>query len=282
MELPLGPSLILLAVAGWLWLDAYQPLRWIYKRSDGNRLYFGAILHGSWIGVLLYACILLIDTGYVFYQAWQAPTFTWPEFQPAKLNLTRARVYLVTFLCIPFVYLLLVVANKNFYRNADRVVDTIREVYGKTDELALLMLESAERGQPMIFTLTNGKVYVGYATEIPDPGADKQTLTFLPVMSGMRTAEGKIRYTTRYNQDINSPESGGPARDKLMLTVAISHIVSFHLFNFDAYTDENDDFKDDLGGREDSNEQPHSSDQVPSEHTSASSSNPNGQESSGE
>ncbi len=248
MDFPLVPSLVLLVVAGWLWADGYFPLRWHYKRTDGNRLYFAAVLHGAWISLSLYVLLIVANAFVVFFDViFLRDKFIWPHFSTAKLQLTETYIYIVVFASIPFTLILRRLVNKWFVKKPSRFLESLRALYKDTDELSLLMLESMLERRPMIFSLANGKVYIGQATEMPGPDSDKETITFMPIVSGQRDAKGKIVWTTPYirndektgemvplNESTLNP--GSKSSKPLMLTIAIQHIVTFHFYNFDAYS----------------------------------------------
>jgi hypothetical protein len=70
----------------------------------------------------------------------------------------------------------------------------------KNADFERLVLRAMERSLPMLVTLDNSKVYVGYAIRAIDPLAEVKELRVLPVLSGFRSTEtGEVSFNTNYS-----------------------------------------------------------------------------------
>jgi len=116
----------------------------------------------------------------------------------------------------------------------------IKAIDKNQDELELLIKKSWMSTFPKKFkskgiinlaiTLNSGKVYVGYATELPIP-SKTNFISLLPFFSGYRSNETKkLIFTTEY---IDMYEDS-MIHDFLLL-LPVSEIVSVNIFDFKAY-----------------------------------------------
>ena len=107
-----------------------------------------------------------------------------------------------------------------------------------TDPLELLLSRSLLNGEAIQVTLSTGKVYVGYVLAAPDPDLPTKFITLQPLMSGQRNSDGKVTYTTFYDQILTEFEANPDTKDALdsfQQVIPVDKVVTLSGFNLDAY-----------------------------------------------
>lgn len=111
------------------------------------------------------------------------------------------------------------------------------------NDFELLILRSVQRRRPVMFTMNDSKVYVGWVIRAPNPVESRKAVRILPLVSGYRDSKLRVlQFTTDYVGLIdkisdNSPESSLNHLDfeDLEIVLPIDCIVSSHPFDFQAY-----------------------------------------------
>lgn len=120
----------------------------------------------------------------------------------------------------------------------------------KNADFERLVLRAIERSLPMLVTLENGKVYVGYVIRTIDPLAEGKELRLLPVFSGFRSPEtGQVTFSTNYSEVLveiseddrehEKGEAGGALAHlypgDFEVVIPVSKIVTSTLYDDEAY-----------------------------------------------
>ncbi len=102
-------------------------------------------------------------------------------------------------------------------------------------EFNQLFYKSLESGLPILFTMSDRKVFIGYITEMHP--ADFNDIQLVPLYSGYRCEKTlELNLVTPYVeiiQDIESEESQDVDLNEFLVTLPIREIVHAHLFNFE-------------------------------------------------
>ncbi|MDY6815248.1 MAG: hypothetical protein SV598_05115 [Pseudomonadota bacterium] len=188
-------SLIIIPlIAGYSWANSWHLSRYRIARSNGYTLYFSAALYGVAILVMAGLTLMLLtawEVGFVEYLA-QASGLLGLSPSVGSFGLQVAALLLVTILygIVGGHFLNLLTGTHWPYKLAIKNADFER-----------LVLRAIERSLPMLVTLENGKVYVGYVIRTIDPLADEKELRLLPVFSGFRSPEtGQVTFSTNYSE----------------------------------------------------------------------------------
>ena len=188
-------------VGGLIFCSRFNCTRWRAAREDGHRLYFRAVFFGAILFAIIAAVRVLSKP---FLPSWLLnleasvvaaiqPLVVMKEGTPAASITAVASLALTCFVAMlagfPFAWLLNLVFKEDYWLR--------RAIKKNTFEATLL--EAADREFPIMVTMDDGKVYVGYVVEGFNPGEDRKFLSVLPLMSGYRTEDThKVTFTTFY------------------------------------------------------------------------------------
>lgn len=112
---------------------------------------------------------------------------------------------------------------KKYYSKDDAIVWAIKK---NGDELETLVKDSALKGQTIMLTLKNNKVYIGFCEEIPIPQKTNY-LKLSPILSGYRNSETKqFKPTTDYFKVVDKfieeiEEKEGIKKDRITLNTDV-------------------------------------------------------------
>ncbi len=113
-----------------------------------------------------------------------------------------------------------------------------RAVQEHGDGLDRLLFEATEREIQLVVTLATGKVYAGWLDWTPpNPGAADAYLRILPTMSGYRTLDHRIQWTTFYQAVYLAlgPDTAEPDLQAFTKVIPINQIVTAGLFDPETY-----------------------------------------------
>jgi len=117
------------------------------------------------------------------------------------------------------------------------------------------LLYTSQRDElPVSVTLTNRKVYIGMVQRITDPQRPPVSITLLPMFSGHRREDGRLKLTTNY-QKIYLAVAGEIERFKLpaeweptfVIVIRAEEIVSVNMFSPLVYSEFNPGWEDAIG-----------------------------------
>src|SRR5690606_12080460 len=174
--------LILPLVAGYYLLTRFYPLKYKQQRLDRQRLIFESILIAVCISVITY--LIRIVVGLIL------PTFC--DALHSKLPIKTP--YIGTSLAI-LVLSIAFAEFTNLFLDKEKYVKKAIKSVG--NEFELLLKSSFEHRKMLQITLKNEKVYVAWVKELPIPSISNY-IRVIPVMSGYRTENREVEYTTHY------------------------------------------------------------------------------------
>lgn len=231
--------LILPVIGGYYFANNWNFTRFHSVREEGHRLYFRAVSFGT----LLFTAAYLLRLPLLHYLAW------FVEFE------TTLRTHLAQFLkppkdnpgfdgfplMITSIYALLI--GVLTWRPLNRLFprDRLLKDAVQTDDFERLVHTAVEKDSPLLVTIDNGKVYVGFVIKTVDPSRDRKTLRILPVMSGYRQTNGSVQFTTYYERVYDEIEHGVRGRlphltpEDFEIVLPVERIVSANMFDILAY-----------------------------------------------
>jgi hypothetical protein len=182
-------------VGGLLFCDTWNVTRWRVAREEGHRLYFRAVFGGAVLFCAVAMLRTLAERSIPEIASLEAPIkqFLRPLVrEPAN----SAAVVELTITCF-----LTMLAGKPaaWILNAFFSEDTWLRRAIANDKFEVFLLDASDKQFPIMATMDDGKVYVGYLVQGFDPGVARKYIFLLPLMSGYRNRETqKTTFTTFY------------------------------------------------------------------------------------
>ncbi|MEW8606837.1 MAG: hypothetical protein AB2594_19080 [Candidatus Thiodiazotropha sp.] len=229
------------------------------SRESGHRLYLRAIFYAA---ILLIICTLLhtsIFSNSEFYRnnllGFVSEIF---ELETETSLFGDSSVYLIicsSVLIGPFLGHLLNTPKLLLYLNIPRqgfLAKTLQRIQYwevfllkhaiKNNDFEKLIARSVFSNLPIMFTLENGKVYVGWAVAAPNPSHTRRAVRILPLLSGYRnSATHKVVFVTDYYEvfdkmtsDVSNELDHLTAED-FEVVLPVDYIISAHLFDLVVY-----------------------------------------------
>jgi hypothetical protein len=237
----LATALLIPLIAGYAFSLTWDGSRYFAVREEGYRLYFRTALYGLLlflIAGLIHLYIISHSDGYLLYfkhvlSAFVADHNAITDDQITLLSLAVITLILGLFLghilnTLPYSKkILLFAATSN-------------------DDFEQLIFRAVRKSLPVCVTMSNKKVYVGYAIRTIDPGDKRTALRILPLISGYRTDEGLINFNVSYHDVYEriAPKDDNHEADEDLSHLEISdfekvlpydEIQCSHLFDLAAY-----------------------------------------------
>jgi hypothetical protein len=222
--------LLVVLSSGFAYSSIAWPSRFYTIREDGHRLYFRTVIYAAFI--LL--ATLLIFVKLAVEQNMVLPIGSLPDLSGELLRGSWGN--LIQFSTIPVSLVLAAVVNLVVSVPILKKKLLASAVNGRDFER--LVLRSLTKAIPLIITMNDKKVYVGWAVASPDPSVERMHLRILPLISGYREATThEVIFTTFYDDIIE--QIGNDSNDKLSyaelddieIVIPIGSIVSAHLYD---------------------------------------------------
>lgn len=195
--------LILPTIGGYLLAHTWNFTKFRSSREEGHRLYFRAAFYGAVLFVISWSGTQYLRFASTPYAAFETSVIT--HIKPllkkpvASDALTaehdsaqQAQIALTALYALLFGALVGYPLNILF-----RTRYHLRKAVADND-LERLIQQAALRVMPVCICMDNGKVYVGFITRTIDPTQIRKFIAILPLMSGYRDTQGKLRFTTFY------------------------------------------------------------------------------------
>jgi hypothetical protein len=156
-----------------------------------------------------------------------------------------ALILLTSFLLPHIVYIIGFIIRHEDPKYRDKKVKEYHAEAIKNDELMLLLSYSVSREMPIMFTLENGKVYVGWPNSEPNPTHDLSFIRILPYLSGYRDPKThREKFTTDYQVVLDLVKNKNHddklahlSLDDFRIILPVNKIISAHLFDIKAYVE---------------------------------------------
>ena len=159
---------------------------------------------------------------------------TLPKELPADLIFTVDIILLIFFSVLLGLFLSCPAIQKIIMRVEKWIMEIPENLPKAEGLLAYDLLGFAANGDTLIFTLRNGKVYVGaliYAEHREDIAQEEKAVKIIPWKSGFRTENNNVKYTTRY---MSADDDGSADTANLELVILQREIVSYTAYDDNA------------------------------------------------
>lgn len=171
-------------VAGYYIFTKSYLFKFKQQRLDQQRLIFESIILGVVASVITYVLRLIYES-----------VFT-DEFQQTVYNAIPIKS---PFAGTSLVVLLLSISateisNWLVFDKKKRIIKAIKSI---GNEFELLLNSSFTENKLLLFTLDNGKIYIGWVKELPIPAVSKY-VRIIPIISGYRDEQKNVVFTTHY------------------------------------------------------------------------------------
>lgn len=224
----------ILLVAGYISCSLFHWTHWELKRSSG----YHTFLMSAVAGFVIFAAVFMIRWLLVVYG---------PDFNVVDSLLVSAFPQLIlsaqTRVLIELAgssLLLALSAPIIFYLMATKILRTTRSLMligafvdsSGSPEFTNLIYSSLSHGLPILFTLSDRKVYIGYPLDVK--AGDFNDVRILPTLSGYRKGETlELELTTYYDEVLNSDVD--VVTESFLVTVPVREIMHAHLFDLERY-----------------------------------------------
>ncbi len=244
-------NLLLLPLLGGFWFVHFcYFFRFRAQRLDGYRL----LLESAFFGLLLIIPARLITYYWPFYfEKGRSVRMEWGHLWPGSPLSGTATVALLLGLVAPFainwIYAMCIQLKKEeepwrFYSDTQDPDTAIEEFLRPAREKALeraiessgiylhqLLHRAVVEEVPVLVTLQNRKIYVGYVTELPNLKLDNPYVWLLPGLSGHRDDKSlKVELDLTYPDPKKLPGELGITDDDLLLTIPLAEVKSATLY----------------------------------------------------
>lgn len=229
--------LILPIVGGYIFASNWIVTSYQIAREDGHRLYFRAAFYG----VFLFSCGLLLRL--LLLSAWDSYQQIESSLKQHLNQILKNPVesHQINTLLISL-YALLLGAGAWYPLNfcsrpwRNRLLDWAV----KDSDFEKLIQTAARLPMPILLTMDNEKVYVGYVVATMNPRHAREALTLLPLMSGYRNGSNKkIQFTTFYDSIYESLKEKHPklSLKNFEIVLPTERIHSANMFDLSVYAE---------------------------------------------
>ena len=218
MDKILLPLTLLPIAGGFIFASLWEPIRYQMMRSEGQRLYLQSIYYGGILGISIFTIILFADQGLL---------------KVCKSGENCLELYVI------WSFLLSIVLAYPLVCFANRFVDEYKCWIKSLDVIEDVLLKAYADDKPIMVTLKNNKVYVGYVEEIIDPrdGKARHWIGVYMLLSGYRDDKSIVHYTVNYARavsevyktSINSISTN--LKKNLLIALPINEIASVHRYD---------------------------------------------------
>lgn len=234
-------NLLLLPLLGGFWFVHFcYVFRFRAQRLDGYRL----LLESAFFGLLLIVPARLITYYAQYLELGRRAQAEWVKLWNAPLSGTAA-LSLLLGLVAPLVINWLHATNRRLQgEEVDEPVESVsrflqpakdhaleRAIKGSGTYLHQLLLKSVLQETPILVTLQNRKVYVGYVAEMPNLRPENQYIWLLPVLSGYREDKSlKVCFELIYPDPEGLPKEMAILKEDMLLTIPMAEVKSTTLY----------------------------------------------------
>lgn len=222
-------SLILIPlIAGFSFSITWIGSKFRTEREVGYKLYF----RSAFYGLFLLTCAFLIHLS-CFWRSYNP--IPWIDLAATTLVPELTQLHLMYIhVCIYTLILGLGLGHVLNYLFKITPLEKIIQLQSiKNNDFEILIHKAMYENEPVSISMSNGKVYVGYVISGNEPGMVRTNLRVLPYMSGFRSEEGRVTFTTSYTDIYESVEDIDA--EKFEIVLPVNDIQSINIFDFQAY-----------------------------------------------
>ena len=214
--LNLAPLLLLEVVAGYLYVHNAVPWKYRLARLDGHKLYFYAVAWGLPVLLIAFMLTFAVSCGLGF-------EFNLPLLTAASL-----------LLAVPLAPCLAWMRGTWPIAARDWLYKALED-----NELEQLLSDSIASLSPVMITMDDSKVYIGWVIDVSGSGrVQRRYFRVIPIYSGYRTSEDRsVVLTTTYQEVLlrTTEATWAEASEKFAVVLPIDKVVSARLFDPEAY-----------------------------------------------
>lgn len=222
--------LLVVLASGFIYSTICLPVRYFSAREIGHRLYFRSTV---------YALFLLVSAFLVFLRVSLVLGVELPVsdlYLLPSLLLGGEWGYLIQLLTVPLAIVFSLSINVVF--SIPFFTEWLLSRAIEHRDFEKLVFQSLKKSLPMMITLTDGKVYVGFAVASPDPSLERKFLRILPLISGYRgDVDKKVEFTTYYDEIIEAVQNSSDEKlsyrtlEDIEVVLPSDAVISAHLFD---------------------------------------------------
>ena len=215
--------LLLPLLGGYYFLSRSIKWKHYYKRKERQRLIFDSLLAAA---VFLSFCLAL----------WFTAKGIWPQKVSHLLLFTEITIPYFFPSLMAFILAVLFTQGFNLFNKGNKNWYLAKAIEKTGNSLQIDFLESYFFDRPVMFSLKNGKVYVGTIAELHEPHPETSFVKLVLLYSGYRTDKMDISLEKDYNLNIYS-QSENPEDPEKLVTVVIAEaeILSMTFYDQDVY-----------------------------------------------
>lgn len=233
-------------ISSYLFCTHWRRIRYRYARLNNQKFYLTLTVYALCLGTIgLFISLSLLE-----FDCYSKLVFQVQRGLSKSAVVTAPEYYALSLFWLPITFVLgpfaATVINflewllRESFRAPKGFYATLSAV--SKDDFDLILFRAWASSMPVSFTLNTGKVYVGYILRSVDPDEEEKSLRILPLLSGYRTPEHKIWFTTDYKrflEEIEEPDSDSHLVhldfSDFEIAIVRSVIVTANLFDLDAY-----------------------------------------------
>jgi hypothetical protein len=236
--------LILPVIGGYYFASYWNFTKFRCAREDGHRLYFRAALYGTFlflIAYLLRTVLLNTSSWYVCFERLEI-NFLQPLLKKSDTGSLPSNPSAVVITAI-YALILGLVSWAPLNLIFKKGPSLLRAV--KDNDFERLIQTAVLSRMPLSVTMDNKKVYVGFVVTTSNPAHARKTLGLLPLVSGYRGNDGRIKLTTFYSTVYETIERNPNDKfshlspDDFEIVLPVEKIHSANMFDFVAYEEFN-------------------------------------------
>lgn len=220
--------LILPLVAGYYILTRSNRFKFIEQRLDRQRLIFDSIIIGIFVVSVAFILKKLISVAFPSGSRLLSALYEVLPFQVPYIGTTFASFIMA----VAFAEL----GNRFIWTNRNKQIE--KAIIRIGNELELMLKTSVLESKLLQFTLSSGKVYVGWVKELPIPKVTSH-IRIIPVFSGYRTNEQTLNFTTHYITVYNAYIEEGLAESiedlDVDLIIPTDKVISVSFYDVEMY-----------------------------------------------
>lgn len=236
--------LVLPVIGGYYFASYWNFTKFRCAREDGHRLYFRAALYGTFlflIAYLLRTILLNTSSSYVEFESFEAYLLQ-PLLEKSDTgNLSsNPSVVVITAIYALVLGLVLWAPLNLIFKTGPSLLRAVKD-----NDFERLIQTAVLKRSPLSVTTDNKKVYVGFVVSTSNPAHARKTLGLLPLVSGYRGGDGRVKFTTFYSavyERIERDSKGSLSHlspDDFEIVLPIEKIQSANMFDFVAYEEFN-------------------------------------------
>jgi hypothetical protein len=199
---------ILSLLGGYSFASLWRFTRFTTRRADGHHLYFRAALYGVLLFLIALVARLVLRLKYPAYVDFESmlERYIAPAMKDPA-NLRQLELVITAGYSLIIGPILAFVLTPIPFKSV-----ALRYSLGTLDRM---LLKAQNEKMPVLITLSSGKVYIGLIRRITEPDHPPPVVVMVPMMSGHRGDDGRVKITTEYESMYDKVRAGAAADFKL-------------------------------------------------------------------